>query len=344
MATSPTIDAQPLSENATGFALRSGCAAVISLVIAEQFHLAHADLAVWTTHMVMSQFEFTSFQKGVERVLGRGMGVFLGLVLLTLFRNTMYLGFVFECIALLVFFYVYFCKRLAYTFLNAGLYLALMMHLGRAAPDSAAPEGRQLFVAILLGVVVADLVLWISGSERDVSIQAGGDDIFPIDRQRLVQTLMLVATVVLSQLTVTYFDLPTSATLVSVMVLTIVPDMHQLLRKGELRMLGALLAMAYAMISFLILLRLPHFLLFCALLFVGSYLATYLARTGGSWAYTGVQMGLVLPMILVVPPHEFGLMTPAVQRLQGVVIALACSLFVGVVVAAFSRRQTAATT
>ncbi len=62
--------------------------------------------------------------KGRERAAGRGLGIVGGLVLLVVFRNTLYLGFVFECLALLVFFYVFFCNRLAYTFLNAGLYLA----------------------------------------------------------------------------------------------------------------------------------------------------------------------------------------------------------------------------
>jgi hypothetical protein len=125
------------------------------------------------------------------------------------------------------------------------------------------------------------------------------------------------------------------------MVLTVVPDLHQLLRKGELRVLGVLLAMAYAFCSFVLLVRLQHFPLLVVLLFVGSYLATYLARAGGDWAYAGVQMGLVLPMILVVPPREFGTMTAAIARLEGVVIALACALLVGSIVAASSRRTPA---
>ncbi len=82
----------------------------------------------------------------------------------------------------------------------------------------------------------------------------------------------------------------------------------------------------------------PHFALLVVLLFLGSYLASYLARTGGDWAYAGVQMGLVLPMILVVPARDFGTMTTAVQRLEGVVISLCCAIFVGSIVAAFRRR------
>jgi len=326
LATLPTSDPSSVEASATGFALRSGCAAVVTLIVGEWFHLAHTDLAVWTTHMVLNQVAFTSFQKGVERVLGRGLGIVVGLVLLIVFRNTIYLGFVFECLAIVVFFYVYFCNRLAYTFLNAGLYLAVTMHIGRANPGAAAPEGGQMFLAIVVGVVVADLVSWFSGAERELAIEAGGDPFLPVNREHLGRSLTLTATVALSQLMVTYFDLPTNATLISVMLLTVAPDLHALLWKGELRLLGALLAMVYAFCSFVILVRMPHFPLLVVLLFLGSYLATYLAQTGGDWAYAGVQMGLVLPMILVVPARDFGTMTLAVERLQGVVIALSCAL------------------
>jgi uncharacterized membrane protein YccC len=337
LAANLPVDLQSLNPGATGFALRSGCAAAVALILGESLHLAYTDLAVWTTHMVMSQVAFTSFQKGVERVVGRGLGILVGLMLLTLFRNTTYLGFVFECLALMVFFYVYFSDRLAYTFLNAGLYVAVIMHIGRATPGAAAPQGTQMFIAVVVGVVVADLVNWFSGAERDLSIRTSGNRFFPIDRGRLGRCFTLTATVALSQFMVTYFDLPIDATLVSVMMLTIAPDMHAMWRKGELRLLGALMAMAYAFCSFVFLLRLQHFALLVALLFIGSYLASYLARTGGDWSYAGVQMGLVLPMILVVPARDFGKMTTAFARLEGVVIALCCAILVSSIAAAFSR-------
>jgi len=339
MASSPTADVATLRDSPAGFALRSGSAAAICLVIAESFHLPHANLAVWTTHMVMSQYEFTSFQKGIERILGRGVGILTALVLLMFFRNSVYIGFVFECVALMVIFYIHFSKRLAYTFLNAGLYLAVIMEIGRIAPRAALPAGGQMFLAVIVGVVVADLVSWFGGVERDLAIRTTGEPFTPIDRKRVGQCLALVATIIMSQALIAYFALPASTTLVSVMVLTIAPDLHQLVRKGELRVLGAFLAMAYAFCSLMLLVRLQHFPLLVVLMFLGSYLASYLARTGGSWAYAGVQMGLVLPMILIVPADEFGTMTAAVVRLEGVAIALSSALVVGGVVALFSRRE-----
>ena len=339
VATSSTTESSSLRQSATGFALRSGCAAALTLVIGERFHLEHTNLAVWTTHMVLNQVTFTSFQKGVERIVGRGFGILVGLALLVVFRNTLYLGFLFECLAVMVFFYVYFCNRLAYTFLNAGLYLAVTMHIGRADPAAAAPEGAQMFLAIVVGVVIADLVSWLAGAERNLSIQTSGEPFFPLNRDHLGRCAVLTASVALSQLMVTYFDLPIDATLISVMMLTVAPDLHVLVRKGELRLVGALLAMAYAMGSFVILVQMPHFLLLVVLLFLGSYLATYLAQTGGDWAYAGVQMGLVLPMIVVVPARDFGSLTNGIARLEGVVIALTCAVLVSVVAAAFSHPR-----
>ena len=59
-------------------------AAVVALVCGEWLQLEHTNLAVWTTHMVMTQYPFSSFQKGIERILGRGLGILGGLVLLTI--------------------------------------------------------------------------------------------------------------------------------------------------------------------------------------------------------------------------------------------------------------------
>src|SRR5262245_55630518 len=201
-------------------ALRGALAAAACLALAEWWHLEHANLAVWTTHMVTAQYPFTAFQKGVERVLGRGLGILVGLVLLTLCRNAPGLVLTLKLLAMLAFFYVYFAGRLAYTFLNAGLYLAVIISIGAANPSAALPEGKALFLAIVLGVAVADLVMWLTGAERDLRIRAGGEPLLPLHHGRLNHSLQLVVTVALTQLVTSYLNLPTQAAVVSVMVLT----------------------------------------------------------------------------------------------------------------------------
>ena len=115
----------------------------------------HANLAVWTTYLVLAQYGFTRFQKGLERVVGRGLGILAGLVLTTWFHDTPVLTLVLIAVLLTSFFYFYFAGRLAYTFLQAGLYLVAMFQIGHANPGSAVPAAEGLFAAIVLGVVVA---------------------------------------------------------------------------------------------------------------------------------------------------------------------------------------------
>jgi hypothetical protein len=98
--------------------------------------------------------------------------------------------------------------------------------------------------------------------------------------------------------------------------------------KGELRIAGVLLATAWALVTFLVVGLLPHFLLLAALLFLGQFVATYLTRTAGRYSYAGLQMGLVLPLVVVAPRAEFGSFTPAVQRLEGVLLGLLASVLV----------------
>jgi hypothetical protein len=46
-------------------------------------------------------------------------------------------------------------------------------------------------------------------------------------------------------------------------------------------------------------------------------------------------MGLVLPMVVVVPPSEFGTIAVALQRIEGIVAALVASVVVGGLWASF---------
>jgi hypothetical protein len=113
------------------------------------------------------------------------------------------------------------------------------------------------------------------------------------------------------------------------MMLIVAPDIQAVIHKGELRIAGAVLATAWAAGMFVLLSLLPDFPLLAGLLFLGQFLAAYFACTGGTRAYAGLQMGLVLPMLVVAPPSEFGELTAAGQRLAGILIALATALVIG---------------
>jgi uncharacterized membrane protein YccC len=309
-------------------ALLTAAACVVCLVLAEAFGLEHSNLAVWTTYLVLAQYAFTRFQKGLERVVGRGLGILAGLVLTTWFHDTPALTLVLIAVLLTVFFYLYFSGRLAYTFLQAGLYFVAMFQIGHADPTSAVTAAEELFAAIVLGVVVADVVTWLAGAERDLGIRFGDTPLWPLRGDWLSQSLMLAGTVLLTLLGAHVLGLPPSKAAISVMLLSVTPHLQALIFKGELRIAGALLATAGALVIFVVVGLLPHFPLLIALVFLGQFIAAYVTHTAGKYAYVGVQMGLVLPLLVVAPRAEFGSLTPAVERLEGILLGLVASVVV----------------
>jgi hypothetical protein len=285
---------------------------------------------VWTTYLVMAQYAFTPFQKGIERVVGRGLGILAGLVLTTWFHDTALLTLVLIAALLTTCFYLYFAGRLAYTFLQAGLYLVATFEIGHANPASAARAAEGLFAAIVFGVVVADVVTWLFGAERDLGIRFGEAALWPLRGDWLSQSLMLAVTVLLVLLGAHALGLPPDKAAISVMLLTVTPHVQALILKGELRIAGLLLATAWGLGMFLAVGLLPHLPLLAGLLFLGQFLAAYLTRTAGKYSYAGLQMGLVLPMVVVAPPAEFGSFAPAIQRLGGILPGLVASVVVAV--------------
>jgi uncharacterized membrane protein YccC len=318
----------PDAHNATGHALVTAVATVVCLVLAECWGLKHSNLAVWTTYMVMAQYTFTSFQKGLERVVGRALGILAGLVLTTWFNETPLLVLALMAALLTLCFYLYFAEQLAYTFLNAGLYIVALFQIGHANPTAALPEGEGMFLAVVLGVVVADLVTWLAGVERDLGIRVGKAPLWPLRGDWLSHSLMLAGTVVLTLLGAHALGLPAEKAAISVMMLTVAPHVQAMILKGELRIAGALLAAAWSLATFLVVGLLPYFLLLAALLFFGQFVAAYLTRASEKYSYAGLQMGLVLPMVVVAPRSEFGSIGTAVQRLEGILLALAASIVV----------------
>ena len=79
------------TRQATAHALLTAAASLVCLLLAEALQLEHSDLAVWTTFLVMAQYTFTSFQKGLERIVGRGLGILAGLVVTTWFNERLWL-------------------------------------------------------------------------------------------------------------------------------------------------------------------------------------------------------------------------------------------------------------
>lgn len=302
---------------------------MLCLVVVEVCHLPHAGLAVWTSHMVMAQYPFTVFQKGLERIAGRGLGILAGVALVLLLPEAWLVQLMIELVLLTGFFYFYFADRLAYTFLNAGLYLIAIVAIGHTNPAAARVQGWEMFTAVVVGVVVANLVMWLTGAEASLHIEPGRAPLLPVRGDWLNHSVMLVTTAMLVLVLTHWLGLPVEKAIFSVFMLAVTPDLQSSLRKGQLRLLGAVLAVAWAVVVFVLVGRAPHLIVLAVLLFAGMFGAAYLTRVGGSNSYVGLQIGLVLPMLVVVPASEFGDLTAAWQRIEGVLAALVATLLVG---------------
>lgn len=234
VSTSAPID----KRQATFHALVTGLASAICLILASAWDLKQPNLAVWTTFLVMAQHSYSSFQKGIERIIGRGIGIFLGLVVVTWLNNMPLVVLMVVGVLLTAFFYLYFAGRMAYTFLQAGLYLVAVLEIGTAAPTTVFSEAKELFAAIVVGVFVADLVNWLVGSEADLGLELGETPLFPIRGEWINQSVMLSVTVLVTLVGAHVIGLPPAQSAISVIVLTVAPHLQALIVKGELRLAG----------------------------------------------------------------------------------------------------------
>lgn len=324
----PAPDARAVERAAVYHALRVALAATATLAVCVLLELPRASVAVWTTHMVMSTYTYTIFQKGVERVLGRGLGILLGWALVSLMPDAWFPRMLLELMLVSMFVYLYLAQRLAYTFLNAGMYIVAMVGISEHSPDAVIPEGIALFVAVTIGVVMADLVIWLTGLESEVRVDPGATPLFPLRADWVNHGIMAAVTSLLTLWLTVTLGLPTESAIISVLVMGVMPDVQTEALKGGQRFLGAILGTMMAAVIVFFVARVPHVSLLGALLFVGMLIASYLSRTAGKHAYVGVQMGLVLPMLVVMPPDHFGDLAGGAQRIAGVLSAIAVTVTV----------------
>ncbi|MBV8608628.1 MAG: FUSC family protein [Singulisphaera sp.] len=291
----------PRSSSRTVQALRVAAAAAIALIVSEWWHLPHTNLAVWTTHMVMSSHPHTAFQKGVERIAGRGAGILLGTLIVSLFGAQKLLALGLEVVGLLAFFYAHFCGRLAYTYQNAGLYLQAMFQLGDGDPSAAWVNGGWMFLAIVVGVAVASLVTWITNAERDLSIVPGEGSLLPIRGEPLGHAAQVTATMLLAQYVFFALDMPPDANIYSLFMISVIPDFQKMRERTGYFVGGILAGIAYAVPSLLLLNRVLHLPMFVALVGLGEFLSSYLAQSKGNIQFVGTEMGTIFPLIMVLP-------------------------------------------
>jgi uncharacterized membrane protein YgaE (UPF0421/DUF939 family) len=308
--------------------LRVAFAAGLCTFLAMLLRLDYSYMAVMSAYMTLVKFEFTAFQRGLERFLGRALGVLFGLLLLSLFRAALGPLLLASWVSLTAAFYVYQAGRLAYTWLNFGLYLTVILTIGLDDPRLAFSAAPDILASLLLGMVVADLVNWLTGGDLSLALQTGTTPLWPLRRDWLNAALRLVFMTVLVAALCRWADLSPTTVTVSVIILGLSTDQRAMWQKGRQRLGGALLGGLWSAATAYAVLRLPHLILLVGLIFLGTFLAAHVARTSAAHGYVGLQMGLVMCMVLPVPARSLGSLSEIRDRLYGVAFAVAVNLLV----------------
>lgn len=310
-------------------AIRAAIASTITGALAFWFRLEIPFLGVVTCYIVSLSTTTTGFQKGIERIVGRAIGILYGLMLHQFFQVVPPVGFGLKLLGMLVMFYVHFSGRFAYTFLQAGFYLAVVVEVGYIDPLDVNGFAWSALGSMSLGIAVAISALWLEGSESSLTIVDTHTPLWPIRRDWLNHSAMLVVTVALTQMVTQFLKLPVSASLVSVLLLTTTTDERALLIKASQRLGGALAAIVYGVPSIIILSHVPTFPTLLLLLVLGMLLGASIATRSANYSYLGLQMGVVIPMILVVDRDGVGDLVAVEQRLLGIFSASLVSVSVG---------------
>jgi uncharacterized membrane protein YgaE (UPF0421/DUF939 family) len=328
MSTAASGERPAARDQAVRDALREALGAAVCWVVAEWMLLDMAYASVITLHMVQNQVTPSIWRRGLERFVGRALGIGCALVIVTLFHHTPLLGIAFTALAIVVFSYIHFAGWWAQTFMYGAIYLASVVEAGHYDPAGAFTAARIILENVFLGVVVADLANWLLGFERSLVLQPGTHPLFPLRPEWLSRAGMAAVTILVTQAAIRFLGWTGSQALVSVLVLAVMAERRALLLKGRQRLEGALLGAAWGFASAILVARVPHLPLVLSLFFLGMFVAGYFARTSPNRSYTGVQMGYVIALVLMAPPAQAGSLTPAVQRVEGVFVGIAVAVLV----------------
>jgi hypothetical protein len=176
-----------------------------------------------------------------------------------------------------------------------------MLQLGDGDPSAAWVNGGWMFLAIVVGVVVAYLVSWLTYAERDLSIVPGEGSLLPIRREPLGRAAQVTVTMLFAQYAFFALDMPPDANTYSLFMISVIPDYVKMRERTGYYVGGILAGVAYAVPSLLLLNRVLHLPMFVALVGLGEFLASYIAQSRGNIRVVGIEMGQIFPLVMVLP-------------------------------------------
>lgn len=310
-------------------AVRIAVTGTLCLFFSEWLALGQRSISVYTAHLAMAMFPYSAFQKALERLVGRVLGVAYGMMLVELFSPSPILLVVLMLLGQMVFFYVNASGRFAYSTLMGGLFLGVIVEMGLTSAPGAQNYAIGLVEQLVLGAAMITVVNWVSGAERTLAIEPGGHELWPPRAEWVSKGAMVSTGQVLAMFAAWFLQVPPLPTMISATILALTTnDLVSMTLKGYQRALGAILGGGYALASLILLDYVPEFPLLLVLNFFGMFLAAYYCKASVKYSYTFLQMGLVMPMVLIGPDGGMGHFDLAVQRLVGIAAGLAIAEFV----------------
>jgi uncharacterized membrane protein YccC len=325
--TLPTPEEQ--NRSAVGAGLRNAVACTICLAVTELWHLEMGFMSLISAHLIITQYTYSAFQKGVERIAGRVGAVVYGLGLVVFFRDSPAVYLALLVVEQLAVYYVYASGRLSYVALQMGAFTAILAATGMTStPDAVVPLARDMILQIVLGVSVANLVNWVSGAERTLAIQTGEGRLLPLRPDWFSQGGKITCSTLLAIFTALYWNLPPLSTVVSAVILGGTHALPELWAKGAQRGLAPVIAFGYGLAAVVTLAHVPRLPLLFLFTFLVQFASAYYTKASTRYSYAALQTGLAAPMVLIGSPGQLADLDAAIQRLVGVVAGFLATLVV----------------
>ena len=314
----PTPD--ELHEKALATALRSASAAAICLAVDAWFQLDMGYLSVFTAHVVNLNYANTPFQKGIERIVGRFLGVFYATILVVFLRDLPGLCIALMATAMVATWYVQASGRFAYGAFLAGVFMALTLAVSLNSPPAVAVQTfHGTIIQVLLGVFVAEIINFGTGAEQSLALDPGHQPLLPVRADWLNRAVMLTVSSFTAMFLANGAGLPAGPTTITAAILGAAPDPETFRQKSFLRGMAVVIGIAYSVVVLVILIRLTIFPLLLLFLFLGLFVGTYIAQAMPKLSYLGMQLGIVLAQVLAVPASEVADLGKAYQRFAGII-------------------------
>lgn len=301
-------------------ALRVAMASVICFAISASFHLDLPYQSLITVYIVNLTYPLGSFQKGIERLIGRVGGVLYGAIVAVTIGTWPGLTILAVVLFQLVVWYLNAAERLPYAGIHLGLFSATTAAIGLlATPAVAVDTAIATATQIVLGVFVAEIVNILASDTGPLRIDTGTNPIFPLRKAWVLSSVRVTLASLGALFLAGTFALPVLPTMISAMLITQAGDPAAAEWKAYLRMLGAITGVLYCWPVLTLLSQVPSLGLLIGFIFLGVFLGQLLAHTSTDYGYLGFQFGLTIGLILAGKPADLQDIEVGLHRIVGVV-------------------------